>query len=439
MSLFKRRALSFIIVLLLAAGCLALPAYFINENARGLVIGQVSKNAIDIAASVAAFIVKDIEGFEGVPVFVYTPEAGDFLPETSHGMPEDTVGPPQSDGNTRSVNPAAGADSCKAQTSLNDAYLHEITALLNRIKTETGAAGVYIEKRIGSSQKGFISKPDFLSSQNMTSDMTEEELRVFNEGIKSSSDVLSDDRRGEYLKGYAPIINTRTDQPIGLVVVEFLLSDAVALMANVSYIIIGSFSVIFVLVIFVVDRLLTSRAKYLFTDYLTMLSNKRYFERRMVKVIEWAGETRQPLSLMMIDIDNFKSINDMKGHTTGDDVLKAVSATLQRCTRRSDSCCRFGGDEFAIILPRTTGGQAAAIAERIRREASGLQFDVAGKTFGITLSIGIAEFTEDMTEDTLLELADRTMYVSKTGGKNRTTVYGWSWEAPPVAATVPEG
>ena len=310
--------------------------------------------------------------------------------------------------------------------ALDEEYLTAVATLLDRIKTDTGASNIYIEKKVSDARKGYVLKPAQPEPRHLTDTMTEEELLAFNDGSKLSSGVMNDDASGEYLKGFAPVLDTHSAEPVGVVVVEFLMADAMSLMAGVSRIITGSFVVIFLLITFVVYRLLASRAKYLFTDYLTTLSNRRYFERQLGSMIGRARETGQPLSLMMIDIDRFKNINDTLGHVTGDLVLKAVSMTLQRCTRRSDTCCRVGGDEFAMILPRATGEQAAAIAERIRQEIVSLNINVSGHEFSVTLSIGIAEFGPGMTAVSLVERADQTLYVSKNGGKNRTSVYGWA-------------
>ena len=477
MSLFKRGVLSFIIVFVLAACCLMVPAYFIYQNARSLVTSQVSNNAIDIAASVASFVEKDIEEFKDSPVYVYAPEAGGFLPELSDSQSEEPYpadsgeggagssydglaydgGPPAGGveltlgSNMRSphadtlsmadANGSAGAALVPGsgvtepeKSSLDEEYLNDISALLVKIKTETGAANIYIEKKVSEVRKGYVLKPDRLTPDHMTSDLTEDELRAFNDGISSSSDVINDSALGDYLRGYAPVLNTRTGLSEGVVVVEFLLSDAVNLMAGVSHIIISCFAIIVFLITFVVHRLLTSRAKYLFTDYLTSLSNRRYFERYLPKMIRRAKKKRQSLSMMMIDIDHFKSINDTMGHAMGDTVLEGVSAALKRRTRRSDACCRFGGDEFAMILPRATGEQAAAIAERIRRETANLKFDADNRTFGVTLSIGVAELAPEMTANKLIDMADQSMYLSKNGGKNKTSVYGCPPEVPAEAA-----
>jgi diguanylate cyclase (GGDEF)-like protein len=308
------------------------------------------------------------------------------------------------------------------QSALSDEYFTEITALLKRISVATGAAEIYIEKRMSDKKKGFVFQTDQIPDRFFSNELTEEELLAFNEGVESSSDLLHDQALGEYLVGYAPITDSKTGASVGLVVVEFALSDAESLMSGITMIIIISFSVILLLTAFVVHRLYASRVKYRSRDVLTALCNKHYFEKHLLKAMRHARASGRPLCLMMIDVDRFKTINDTMGHGAGDDVLKAVSKALLRCTRRSDACCRYGGDEFVITLPGTNAVQAAVIAERLRQEVSGLVFESAGRTFGVTLSIGIAELGGGMSADAFKELADRLMYISKNSGKNRITV-----------------
>jgi diguanylate cyclase len=157
-------------------------------------------------------------------------------------------------------------------------------------------------------------------------------------------------------------------------------------------------------------------------DVLTDLCNRRYFEKVLKRQVRKARVTGRPLSLMMIDVDYFKQINDAMGHGVGDEVLKAVSNALLRSIRRFDVCCRYGGDEFVVVLPGTAAVQAAAVAERMRGAVSSLQLSSNGQPFGVTLSIGIAEHSAHMTAEALKAQADHAMYGSKNAGKNRVTV-----------------
>jgi|GEM_PF-1975942 len=305
--------------------------------------------------------------------------------------------------------------------TLTEEYLNQLSVLLARISDETGAE-VYIEKRVSEKTKGFVFEEGSNSSGTRSSRMTQEEISIFNEGQRSTSDLLHDSAIGEYLKGYAPITDPETGNTVGMVVTEFALSDAYALISGISSIIIISFAVMFLLTSAVVYRLISSRVKYLVKDVLTDLCNRRYFEKVLKRQVQKARINGRPLSLMMIDVDHFKQINDTMGHGVGDEVLKAVSNVLLRSIRRFDVCCRYGGDEFVVVLPGTAAVQAAAVAERMRGAVSSLRFLPNDQPFGVTLSIGIAEHCAHMTADALKAQADHAMYGSKNAGKNRVTV-----------------
>ena len=148
------------------------------------------------------------------------------------------------------------------------------------------------------------------------------------------------------------------------------------------------------------------------TDSLTQLWNHGYFQYSLDEAIALAKEKREPVSLLLIDIDNFKKYNDEYGHQKGDEILRSISYLLREHSRKMDMVCRYGGEEFAIILPHTTKEEARQIAERLRQviEHSGLP----------TLSIGIATYPDDAkTKQELIELADGLLYKAKRLGKNQ--------------------
>jgi len=161
------------------------------------------------------------------------------------------------------------------------------------------------------------------------------------------------------------------------------------------------------------------------TDAITNLWNHGFFQDRLTKEIDKAEKTHQALSLIMIDIDNFKNLNDTYGHQNGDIVLKEVANILRDSSRDGDYACRYGGEEFSIILTQTSKEQGYIIAERIRRnisEYSFLKFSSRDR-LEITVSIGLASFSEDaQTKEALISSADKAMYTAKLSGKNRTCV-----------------
>lgn len=157
------------------------------------------------------------------------------------------------------------------------------------------------------------------------------------------------------------------------------------------------------------------------TDGLTRLFNKRQLYQQLEAEIERAHRYHTTLSVMLLDIDDFKQFNDQWGHLEGDNVLAELGKTIMNSMRRIDSGYRYGGEEFTIILPSSVATEAAKVAERIRLQFSQLKFqpkpDVEPQY--VTVSIGIAEYTQGEDLPTLLDRADKNMYAAKSQGKDR--------------------
>jgi diguanylate cyclase (GGDEF)-like protein len=162
-------------------------------------------------------------------------------------------------------------------------------------------------------------------------------------------------------------------------------------------------------------------------DSMTGLYNRRHF--LALAEAEWSRFQRyqRPLSMLMIDIDHFKSVNDRYGHAVGDEAIVSVATACQQSKRNSDVVGRLGGEEFAVLLPETDAVQAAVVAERIRERVAGQFLAVHNAQFKLTISIGSATATLSMSSiDALLRAADEALYHAKDGGRNR--VIQW---APP--------
>lgn len=157
-------------------------------------------------------------------------------------------------------------------------------------------------------------------------------------------------------------------------------------------------------------------------DSLTQLYNKNYFIDIFSKEFSFSRRNNQPLSLMMIDIDHFKSINDTHGHMAGDMVLKSIGQYLLKHLRMENIACRFGGEEFAVILRNVTGDMAYTIAERLRTEIEAGQIAYLDKNISTTISIGIAtlEGGNFETIEDFIQKADQNLYRAKEAGRNRT-------------------
>ena len=161
------------------------------------------------------------------------------------------------------------------------------------------------------------------------------------------------------------------------------------------------------------------------TDDLTGIANKRHFRRRLTSEMERARVYNLPLTLILLDIDDFKRINDTFGHTMGDVVLSEFCGTIRDSLRPPDFFARFGGDEFAVILPHTDVAGACAAAERIMAQVRDLAIFTNEETTQVhcTVSVGISEFRpeDDPTPEEFVRRADLLLYESKRLGKNRYT------------------
>jgi diguanylate cyclase (GGDEF)-like protein len=160
------------------------------------------------------------------------------------------------------------------------------------------------------------------------------------------------------------------------------------------------------------------------TDALTGIANRRAFDERLAIEVAQANRYRTPLTLVMLDLDHFKQLNDRFGHVAGDEVLRGVAALLERGKRAGDLVARFGGEEFAAILPHTDARASLAWAERMRHLISALQISLPDRPdvepLTITASFGVAGAAESSEAPRgLLDHADRALYRAKQHGRNR--------------------
>lgn len=170
--------------------------------------------------------------------------------------------------------------------------------------------------------------------------------------------------------------------------------------------------------------------KHATLDALTGFNNRRQLEERIKQEVSSAKRQNRNLCAIMTDIDFFKSVNDTYGHACGDLVLKTVSRVIKLQLRDYDIAGRYGGEEFSIILPYTKLAEAKMVAERLRRaventkiDISKVNSDVSEKNIGVTISLGIAEYTDGDDEKTILQKADKALYKAKESGRNKAEVY----------------
>ncbi|GAB6158350.1 diguanylate cyclase [Desulfotomaculum varum] len=235
---------------------------------------------------------------------------------------------------------------------------------------------------------------------------------VYGEPLKS--------KWGELITGYAPLFD-RDGHFIGLLGVDISGQEFARSVLYVRNIIILSFGIIVILGGFFLYRAVRILSKPMYLDELTRLYNRQYMKARLEEEVNRAKRYGRPLSVLMLDLDFFKNINDCYGHQAGDLVLRNISQLLLLNLREEDIACRYGGEEMVIILPETDLPEAAVVAERLRQSIERMEFILPGKEkpVQITVSIGVAQMNREDTPDMLLQRADEGLYLAKRRGRNR--------------------
>ena len=170
-------------------------------------------------------------------------------------------------------------------------------------------------------------------------------------------------------------------------------------------------------------RMMQKLQKLATTDGLTKLYNSRSFYSQLELEVDRYNRYKHPLSLLLLDIDNFKEFNDNFGHLEGDKVLVRFSQIIKSCLRTNDSAYRYGGEEFTVILPETNGDEAKTVAQRIRSSLESEKFKpIPNKNAQITISIGVTQYYPKEELSAFIRRADKAMYLSKKNGRNRVSV-----------------
>ncbi len=154
-------------------------------------------------------------------------------------------------------------------------------------------------------------------------------------------------------------------------------------------------------------------------DFLTQVANRASFDRALTDMVNDFYRRNYPFALIMIDIDDFKKINDTYGHQAGDYVLQELARVLKGQLRARDIIARYGGEEFAIILPGVTFSQAIRVAERLRKSVEKHLFKYKEQEIPVTISVGVAMMREGLDETSIVEQADKALYLAKRSGKNQ--------------------
>lgn len=386
--LIPSKIASFIAILLIISIILAIPAYIIYKNFAELIIGEQGKNAMNISITVAELIEQDLDSYKKLS------SVDTYLPGT-----------------------------------YDEAYYKKMLKIFQHLKEQTGALYIYTEKIISDKEYVFILDAEdpgskYFSSIGSRDTITEYELTSYYEKKPVSRGLIKFEKWGYFLTGFAPIIDPANNEVIGLVGTDVSATYVHSIINNIRNVIILSFLIIILFLGAVSYRIFGVTTESIQTDYQTGLYSKRYHERHLKRYLRKIKLTPGVFSLAMIDIDNFKEINDRFGHPFGDTVLKNVAEILKMHTRSVDVCSRYGGDEFMIILPGATKENASVVCKRILQAISSLgMYTESGESIYISASIGIAQWYRDMPLDALTSNADKALYLSKESGKNRVTIF----------------
>lgn len=195
--------------------------------------------------------------------------------------------------------------------------------------------------------------------------------------------------------------------------INFLFVLAVILVTSVGFLLLHK------------ERSEEAAQKLALTDPLTGAFNRRTFLELAEKEIARTRRARGSLSLIMLDLDHFKQMNDRNGHLAGDEVLKGVVAITLTCLRKEDFLVRYGGEEFCILLPSVAIDRAAVMAERIREAVEQARFSFKGRALSVTISIGVTTLSMEGNEnvDTVVNRADEALYAAKKAGRNRVVAF----------------
>lgn len=382
------RIIRIVLIISLISGLMAIPAYVISDHHRDTVIEELQTRAANIAAMVSVLISVEMESYRAL----------------------------------------VSVDDYTAKT-YDDVTYQNLNMLLHQIQHETQADFIFTEKRLDEKTVAYIldgSDPEDsgFSPIGTPDTLATIERRAFEERIPLVTPLIEDPNWGSYITAFHPIIDGQDGSFWGLVGVDFSADTVDEMSRAMNWII--TFSFLALIVLTASGVLLTTWFIYhtSYIDYLTKLYSRRFLLRRLRTLIH----SRAPLCLIMIDVDHFKRFNDTLGHSFGDTLLMHIAQVMTEHARPIDICCRYGGDEFIMLLPQCSLKEAYHTGRRI---LEGVGKTSLGREAGlsVSISIGLAVFQKGMDEQQFIACADVALYQAKQQGRNQIVVY----EAAPAS------
>lgn len=305
-------------------------------------------------------------------------------------------------------------------------FYHSMQGRLRQILTQTDADFMFTERWIDDETVAYVldgSDPasgDFSELGDLDF-MQPEERIAFLERKTLSTELITDPVWGDFVTAFSPIIDPVSNELLGLVGVDYSAGTAYRLNRSMNVIIAISFLSLILLTSLGIYVMFLLSYRISMEDFLTKLPSRRFHQKKLHDEILHGERNGTTFSLMMIDIDWFKQVNDTAGHAQGDRLLVAIAQVLRNHARSVDNCSRYGGDEFAIILPDFDWKKALATARKIKEAVSRID---AMENVKASLSIGIAQWERGVDEAAITECADQALYAAKAAGRGLIRVHG---------------
>jgi len=300
-------------------------------------------------------------------------------------------------------------------------YYNKMQKIFRKIKIETNLGFIYTMKKVSEDTVMYLLDGEDPESAQFSPLGSTEKMdyymkEVFSEKRPVSTNLIRWEGWGDYITGLAPIIG-KNENIIGFVGVDIGTDTIVMMMDRVDRVILVVAFFMIILVTFYTYKIIEDRSTAYNEDYLTKLYSRRHHDRQLEMHIRKLSRKGGELSIMMIDVDDFKTINDFYGHEAGDKMLKYVAGVIGKNLRKTDISSRIGGDEFNIILPGTSLEDAKKVASRIISDLESRQDDLK-----VSVSIGVAKWEKSMNSSMLTKTADQAMYKAKQSGRNQVQV-----------------